>query len=166
MFALVVGVYQSTFEIDGDDYVPISARTGLSCTGELVALRYGDYDKSILEIMFDSSTGIVTRLAMPGWKPVRVSPSRKLESVPGVPVIEPPSRTFEGPSGWKRLDCSADFALTLHERELTLAIEGSADPVEGVGNGRLIFLVDAAKQLVGLRVRDLTPSELKALGVR
>lgn len=166
MFALVVGVYQSAFEIDGDDYVPISAHTGLNWTGELVALRYGDYDKSILEIMFDSSTGVVIRLAMPGWKPVRVSPSRKVESVPGVPVIEPPSRTFEGPSGWKRLDCSADFALTLHERELTLAIEGSADPVEGIGTGRLIFLVDAAKQLVGLRVRDLTPSELQALGVR
>jgi hypothetical protein len=166
MFARVKSVYQASIEIDGDEYVPISAHSGFSWTGELVALRYGDYEKSILEIMFDSSTGIVTRLAMPAWKPVHVSPSRKVESVPGVPVIEPPSRTFQGPSGWKRLDCSADFTLTLHERELTLAIEGSADPIEGVGNGRLTFLVDAHKQVVGLRVRDLTPVELEALGVR
>jgi hypothetical protein len=166
MFALVKGVHPGAIEIDGDHYVPISAHTGLSWTGELVALRYGDYDKSILEITFDSSTGVVTRLAMPGWKPVRLLPSRKVESVPGVPVIEPPYQTFEGLAGWKRLDCSADFALTLHERELTLAIEGSADAVDGIGDGRLIFLVDAAKQLVGLRIRDLTPSELKALGAR
>ncbi|HEX6007935.1 MAG TPA: hypothetical protein VFY80_08225 [Burkholderiales bacterium] len=166
MFALVKGVYQAAIEMEGDDYVPISARTRLGWTGELIALRYGDYRDSLLEIMFDSSTGIVTRLAMPAWKHVNVLPSIEVNSVPGVPVIEPPSQTFEGPSGWKRLDCSADFSLTVHERELTLSIEGGADPIEGIGDGRLVFLVGAAKQLVGLRVRDLTTSETQALRVR
>ncbi|MFT3722504.1 MAG: hypothetical protein QM773_02870 [Hyphomonadaceae bacterium] len=165
MFARLKGVYQSAMEIDGDDYVPFSADTNLGWTGELVALRYGDYEKSLVEIMFDERTGIVTKFAMPFWKRVNVLASAAVKTVPGVPVIEPPSHTFEGPSGCMRLDCPADFALTLHNRELTLAIDGSADPVGGIGEGRVIFLVDAAQLLVGLRIADLTPNELRALGI-
>ena len=68
MFAIVQGIRNATMEIDGDEYIPITAHADVELQGEAVGLQYGDYNCSLLEIIFDSETGIVRRLAMPAWR--------------------------------------------------------------------------------------------------
>lgn len=166
VFATVTTTHRATLEMDGDEYVPIAADAGVELQGESVGLRYGDYSNSLFEFMFDSATGVVRRLAMPAWKQPRASDFTSVSRNAGIPVIEPSTRTYDGPDGWKRIDCPHDVVLLLQDRTLQILIEGGGKPVEAIGSGRLAFLVEAAKRLVGLEVSDLKESELQTLTVR
>lgn len=166
MFAIVRSVYDATIELDGDDYVPITAHVSNAPTGETVALRYGDYDHSILEIMFDAATGAITWLAMPAWKAPKEAAFSDLARRPGVPLIEPPTRAWDGPEGWKRIDCPQDFALCLSGRTLRVLFDGGDPPIAAIGGERVLFLTDTEQRLVGLELRALTDRELGALTSR
>ena len=165
MFAIVRGVEPASIEIvgDGDIYVPVAAETGEGFTGDLVALRYGDCEHSLLEVFFDLTTGRFYRLTMPMWKQPREGVALPIIRTPGIPILEPPIRTFEGPVGWWRIDCQTDFTVALDERLLTVTFDGGGQAIEGVESGRLTFLVTASKHLVGFQIRDLPEADVQTL---
>lgn len=160
MFAIVRSVLDATITLDGDYYVPITAHASTRPKGETAALRYGDYKHSLLEIMFDAENGAVTWLAMPSWKTPQEGVFSELVQRSGVPVIEPPTRKWEGPAGWRRIDCPQDFALVLSGRTLRVLFDDGGVPVEAIGGERVSFLADAKQRLVGLELRDLTEQEI------
>ncbi len=166
MFAIVRSVHDATIKLNGDDYVPITAHASTRAIGETVALRYGDYKHSLLEIMLDAESGAVTWLAMPAWKALTESSFSDLAQRPGVPVLELPTRKWEGPEGWKRIDCPQDFTLVLSGRALRVLLDGGGSPTEAIGNDRVSFLADAQRRLVGLEIRNLTDQEMQAITSR
>lgn len=167
MFASVRDVVPASITIDGDGdaYVPVRARSNAGFTGDLVALRYGDYAQSLLEIFVDISTGHFYRLAMPAWR----RPDENLAAPPplrlreGIAVLDLPTQSFEGPPGWWRIDCPNDFTLTLSGRDLTVAFDGAEQATNAIESGRLRFLASASKQFVGFQIRSLQEADVRTL---
>lgn len=160
------GIADADLVVQVDEYVPLRFRSYAGLI-EVRAVRYGDFDRSLVEFDLDSENVLrgFTLIAYCARHSPR-TPIQNLKRSTGLPVLNISQTPWEGPEGARRVDVRRDFSLGIGEGFVELDL-GSAERIQSASEilvaGQIEFCFSLF-EFVGLRVLGLSSREIEMIG--